>query len=673
MSGIGLLNEKSVHASSKEWYAQPEDQFEVAVDGFVIDIVRDDLLLEIQIGNLASIKSKLTSLARSHRIRLIYPVALGKNIMRTLQSLIRHTLLFSFLLLLGCTRADSSDSRTNIVLIMTDDQGYGDFGFTGNPVIQTPHLDSMARGGVQMTTFYVSPVCAPTRASLLTGRYNYRTRVVDTYVSRAMMDAEEVTIAEVLQSKDYSTGIFGKWHLGDNYPMRPQDQGFDEVLVHRGGGIGQPSDPVGAEGKYTDPILLHNGELIQTQGFCTDVYFDYALEWIEERHESGEPFFAYIPTNAPHDPFHDVPEDLLAEYRRMDLSDDQFPQYRGHPLPSRDDLDIRARTYAMITNIDDNIGRLFDSLETLDLIDNTIVVFLTDNGSSGRRYIGGFRGGKSSVYEGGIRTPLLLHWPPRLKAGFMSDRVTAHIDVMPTLLDMLNIEPPEAVQLDGRSFFDLATGESTEWPARSLVIQTHRGEVPVRYHHFMIRDDRWKLVHHSGFGREKFEGELNLELYDLLADPYEEFDVAAEFPEVVARLRDEYDRWFDDVSSTRPDNYGKMRIHVGTHHESPTVLTHQDWQQINRFSWGSAEAIGFWDIEVTADDSYDILVRFPKAVSGGLVTLSVDSVSQTGTAPSGSSQFLFEDVPLQTGPARLMATVDDGTLTAGAWQIEIQR
>jgi arylsulfatase/arylsulfatase A len=593
--------------------------------------------------------------------------------MRRIQLLIQSGLAFFPLLGLACTQPSSSDPRPNIILIMTDDQGYGDFGFTGNPVIRTPHLDAMAGRGVQMTTFYVSPVCAPTRASLLTGRYNYRTRVVDTYVSRAMMDPAEVTLAEVLRSEGYSTGIFGKWHLGDNYPMRPQEQGFEEVLVHRGGGIGQPSDPVGAERKYTDPILLHNGELVQTEGYCTDIYFDYALSWIEERQESGEPFFAYIPSNAPHSPFHDVPEDLLAQYQQVDLSDDRFPQARGHPLPSRDDLDVRARTYAMITNIDDNIGRLFERLAALGLTDNTLVLFLTDNGSSGRRYIGGFKGGKSSVYEGGVRTPLLLHWPARLTAGFTSDHVTAHIDVMPTLLDMLNIEPPEGVHLDGRSFFDLATGEPSEWPERNLVIQTHRGDVPVRYHHFMIRDDRWKLVHHSGFGRESFEGELKLELYDLLTDPYEEVDVAAEFPDVVTQLRDAYDRWFDDVSSTRPDNYGKMRIHVGTPHESPTVLTHQDWQQINRFSWGSAEAIGFWDIEVTADDRYDILVRFHESVTGGLVTLTVDSTSQTSTAPSGSREFVFEDVSLQAGPARLMATVDDGTITAGAWQLEIRR
>jgi arylsulfatase/arylsulfatase A len=189
----------------------------------------------------------------------------------------------------------------------------------------------------------------------------------------------------------------------------------------------------------------------------------------------------------------------------------------------------------------------------------------------------------------------------------------------------------------------------------------------------MIRNDGWKLVHHSGFGRQNFAGELSLELYDLHADPYEEFDVASEYPNVVERLRQEYDRWFDDVSDTRPDNYGKLRIHVGTPHESPTVLTHQDWQQTNELSWGNAEATGFWDIEVAAEDRYDILVRFHRTVSGGLVTLAVDSVTRTAMARHGTTEFLFEGVSLQAGPARLMATVDDGTLTSGAWQVEIQR
>jgi arylsulfatase/arylsulfatase A len=208
---------------------------------------------------------------------------------------------------------------------MTDDQGYGDLGATGNPIIETPNIDAMAGRSASMENFYVHPVCAPTRACLMTGRYNYRTRVVDTWVGRAMMEPEETTIAEILQQAGYATGIFGKWHLGDNYPMRPMDQGFGESLVHRGGGIGQPADPAGGEGKYTDPILLDNGKLKKFEGYCTDVYFDRAADWMSKCAAQKRNFFAYIPTNAPHGPFHDVPEDLLERYKKTDLSNNRFP------------------------------------------------------------------------------------------------------------------------------------------------------------------------------------------------------------------------------------------------------------------------------------------------------------------------------------------------------------
>ncbi|MCF7972304.1 MAG: sulfatase-like hydrolase/transferase, partial [Phycisphaerae bacterium] len=280
-------------------------------------------------------------------------------------------------------------TRPNVILIVTDDQGYGDFGFIGNPVIKTPHLDAMAKNSARMTHYYVSPVCAPTRACLMTGRYNYRTRVKDTYIGRAMMEPQEVTIAEMLKSSGYATGLFGKWHLGDNYPMRPQDQGFDEVLMLRGGGIGQPSDPPGGEGKYTDPILFHNGVETPQKGYCTDVYFDAALSWVESQVQQEKDFFVYLPTNAPHGPFHDVPRDWYDHYKGLNLSSDQFPQTNGHKLPTKWDTDILARIFAMISNIDDNIEKLISRLQALGQLDNTLILFMVDNGPNTRRYVAG--------------------------------------------------------------------------------------------------------------------------------------------------------------------------------------------------------------------------------------------------------------------------------------------
>ena len=355
----------------------------------------------------------------------------------------------------------------NIVLVMTDDQGYGDFGFAGNPVIETPHLDALAAQSAQVERFYVSPVCTPTRASLMTGRYNYRTRAIDTYIGRAMMEPEEVTVAEMLGDAGYATGIFGKWHLGDAYPLRAMDQGFEESLVHRGGGIGQPSDPPGGEGRYTDPVLFRNGVREDMTGYCTDIYFDAAFEFMERAAEDGRPFFAYVPTNAPHGPFHDVPQDWLDHYRQVDLR----PALPGPEEPGEPVLDRLARTFAMISNIDANVGRLMQRLDALGLAENTIVVFLTDNGPNGNRYTGPLRDRKGSVLEGGIRSPLLVRWPARLPAGGKAvDRIAAHIDVTPTLLDAAGVEPPAGLHLDGRSLLDLLAGDgdTAAWPDRTF-------------------------------------------------------------------------------------------------------------------------------------------------------------------------------------------------------------
>ncbi|UCE48039.1 MAG: arylsulfatase, partial [Phycisphaerales bacterium] len=405
--------------------------------------------------------------------------------------------------------------RPNVVLIMTDDQGYGDLGATGNPIIQTPNIDAMAARSGSMENFYVHPVCAPTRACLMTGRYNYRTRVVDTWLGRAMMEPQEVTIAEILRQAGYATGIFGKWHLGDNYPMRPMDQGFEESLVHRGGGIGQPADPQGGEGKYTDPILLDSGKLRQLKGYCTDVYFERAAKWISNCAAQNKSFFAYIPTNAPHGPFHDVPAEILDRYKKMDLSNKRFPQAKGHRLPEESDLDKRARIFAMISNIDDNVGRLFGKLDELGLTENTIVIFMVDNGPNGRRYVAGMKGSKTHVHEGGIRSPFFFHWPGVVAPGQSSDRIAAHIDVLPTILDACGVQKPAGLELDGRSLLPLLKGQQVNWPDRTIVIQSHRGDKPVLYHHFAARTQRWKLLNASGFGNETLKDGPKFELYDM--------------------------------------------------------------------------------------------------------------------------------------------------------------
>ncbi len=553
----------------------------------------------------------------------------------------------------------------NVILIMTDDQGYGDFGITGNPVISTPNLDSMAQRGVWMKTFYVSPVCSPTRASLMTGRYNYRTRVVDTFVGRSMMDPDEVTLAEVLRGAGYTTGIFGKWHLGDNYPLRAMDQGFDESFVLRGGGLAQPSDVHGNNKRYTNPMLVHNGVAELASGYCTDAFFNAAIEWIKNSRASGKPFFAYITPNAPHDPLHDVPEDLRMRYAERDMAQ-LMVQPSGQPRHGPDDA--LARIAAMITNIDNNVRWLLKALDAEGLSENTLVIYLNDNGPATMRYAGPFRGMKSEVREGGVRSPLWMLWPGKLKAGYTREEAVAHIDLMPTILEACGVPLPEGVKLDGRSFWRLATGESDEWPTRPLVIQTHRGDVPARRHHFMIRKDSWKLVHASGFGRENFTGEPKFELYNLANDLGETNNLASAQPDVVAHLLSAYDAWFDDVSRTRPDNYAPPRIHIGTPHENPVTLTRQDW----RGGTWAEDAIGWWLINAEAGQ-YEIKVRCTPKNTAGVVEVHVSEISAQQFIDAGAETCVIESIDLPQGDAEFHAVIRHGDTTRGVYQLEVRR
>ncbi|MBD3275622.1 MAG: sulfatase-like hydrolase/transferase, partial [Candidatus Marinimicrobia bacterium] len=510
-----------------------------------------------------------------------------------------------------------------------------------------------------------------TRACLMTGRYNYRTRAIDTYIGRAMMEPDEITIAEVLGKAGYATGLFGKWHLGDSYPMRPQDQGFDEVLMHRGGGIGQPSDPPGGEDKYTDPILFRNGEKVQMQGYCTDIYFDEALDWMESVNQRDQNFFTYIATNAPHGPFHDVPEDLYQMYKEMDLSADEFPQEEGHEIENQIDSDRLARIYAMITNIDTNFGKLLDALDERGLSENTIVIFMIDNGPNGRRYVAGMRGAKSNVYEGGIRSPFYVRWPGRLQAGHSNDRIAAHIDIMPTLADACGAAIPQDRTIDGMSILPLLEGTADDWPDRQIVIQAHRGNKPVQFHNFALVTQKWKLLHASGFGNENFQGEPAFELYDLENDPLEMENVAAEHPEVLERLQQDYLEWFKDVSNTRPDNYAPPRIYIGTPHENPTVLTRQDWRHEKGQPWGR-DSIGHWLLHAPEAGTYNITLRLQEERPAGEVTVQIGEQTISSQFESGQKRITLEKVEIPQGDLALRATLQLPEDTVGPWQVVVE-
>lgn len=555
----------------------------------------------------------------------------------------------------------------NVILIMTDDQGYGDFGATGNKLIRTPHIDAMAERSAMMTTFYVSPVCSPTRASLMTGRYNFRTRCINTWLGNSMVDPEEVTIAEVLSEAGYATGIFGKWHLGDAYPMRAIDQGFDEALVHRGGGLAQPADHPDNNRRYTDAILYRNGKPEQTKGYCTDVYFDNAMDFVSRKSDSQQPFFTYIATNAPHSPFHDVPETLRREYEDVPLEDLFTRRVFRKRIPR--EKDTLGRIAAMITNVDDNIGRLFAFLEEENLIDNTLVIFLTDNGPNTARYNGPFRGKKTDVYEGGVRTPLWLHWPSKFKPGMKRDTLTAHIDLMPTILDVCDVPLPEAVNLDGRSFLPILEDAKAPWPERTITLQWHRGTQPQRYHQFMTRDNRWKLVHSSDFTLHRFEGAPDFELYDLKKDPIETKNLASRKPEIVARLKASYDAWFDDVSSTRPDNFAPPLIQAGTPYENPTVLTRQDW--ISK-GW-DPNVNGHWNVDFRNTSKYDVLLHLYENDKVESVELHIGENSYSMSVPRDARSITIESIEVSEAVHKVFAEVRQGESVTSPFQIEILR
>lgn len=596
----------------------------------------------------------------------------------------RHFQLLCLVTLLALTAAANDSaraadaSRPNVILIMTDDQGCGDFGFMGNTVVKTPNLDAMAARSAQMTQFYVSPVCTPTRACLMTGRYNYRTRAIDTYIGRAMMDPAEVTIAEILRPAGYVTGQFGKWHLGDSYPMRPSDQGFDEVLCHRGGGIGQPSDPIGGEGKYTDPILFHNNEEVAMEGYCTDLYFDAAFNFMQQAVDNDENFFAYIATNAPHGPFHDVPEDLRKMYMDMDLRAGMAPGTSEKAYEKA--KDTTARIYAMETNIDQNIGRLFEKLKELGAYENTLVLFLVDNGPNGHRYVGPLRGSKGQVVDGGIRSPLLAHWPAQLVAGQQSDRVAAHVDLLPTILGACQVEKPDDLAIDGRNILPLLVGEETAWPDRTVFLQWHRGNEATPYKNFGARSQKWKLVHEQGKwpeGLPEPPGGLHFELYDAVNDPGETKNVADEHPDVVAKMKQDYDDWFASVSSTRPDNYAPPRIYVGSPYEATTVLTRQDWRRLSDDQGWDRNSLGKWLVYVANRGEYTIKAVFDPGKQAETLTLRIGppgnfkQVTTQIAAGQGSAEFQNLEIP--SGDATIEAELSHDNQIRGVHQVFITK
>jgi arylsulfatase A-like enzyme len=576
------------------------------------------------------------------------------------------------LLALGFASRLHAADRPNVLLVLTDDQGFGDLGAHGNPVIHTPNLDKFTKQSAWLKNFTVCPVCSPTRSSLLTGLYNFRTGVVDTYLGRSLMRPDVPTLAEQLAAAGYRTGLFGKWHLGDNYPLRPEDRGFQQTLWHRGGGLAQPSDPPGQNPKtaYFDPILTRNGREGKTKGYCTDIFTDAAIQFLTA--EPGKPFFAYVAYNAPHAPYQ-VPDEFAAHYRQLDLTAAGFPKV-GRPWAAKTlDTGAIARAYGMIENLDGNFARLLKALDDAKLADSTVVIFLTDNGPGGVRFNAGLRDRKGTVYEGGIRVPCYARWPGHIKPGHVVDVPTAHIDWAPTLLAMCGVAAKGAAA-DGRDLSRLLTGGPGNWPGRTLFVQWHRGDAPEKYRAFAARGPRYKLVQAAGVQPGK-EWSPKFELFDIEADPFETKDLAAEKPDVVADLKKQYEDWFADVTKK---GFDPPRIVLGSEKENPVRLSRQDWRG-PKAGW-AAESEGHWEVAVERAGRYEITslsrAEFKSTqvnVSYGLRGVNGGAVAVAQRDPGAEVWRVTQTVELQKGDARLSAWVEpDAGKRRGVDYVEVK-
>ena len=492
----------------------------------------------------------------------------------------------------------------NVIIIMTDDQGFGDLGINQNPNIITPNIDKFANKSIQFNNFFVSPVCAPTRSSLMTGRYSLRTGVRDTYNGGAIMSNNETTIAEILREANYATGIFGKWHLGDNYPFRPSEQGFDESLIHLAGGIGQVGDFTNyfkGDTSYFDPILWKNNKQNQYEGYCSDIFAENAIEFIEKNKNNS--FFCYLSFNAPHTPLQ-VPEKYYNMYKDLDPElgfNDDLSDFR---MNEKDKEDAR-KIYGMVTNIDDNIGKVINKLKELKIEEETIIIFMTDNGPQQIRYNSSMKGRKGTVYNGGIRVPFYIQYSEKFKESKVINKMSAHIDVLPTILELCNLNVPNDRKIDGQSLVPFINSKSTN--DRFLFSYWTR-RFPEKYINMSIQNDNYKLV-----GNNDFDSKIEeFELYDLVEDPNENNNIISQNIETARSFKKEMDNSIDDLLKSK--NIKKPpRIIIGSEFENPTILNRNDASG-ERGVWAQNDIYTFWKVNFKKG-IYDFKFKFKDSIA----------------------------------------------------------
>ncbi|MGF1585583.1 MAG: arylsulfatase [Bacteroidales bacterium] len=567
-----------------------------------------------------------------------------------------------FALLGLATSAQEDTQKPNVIIILTDDQGYGDIASHGHPHVITPNMDRLRDLSVRLENFHVDPTCAPSRASLMTGRYSARAGVWHTVNGRNLLREDETTLAEVFHEAGYRTGIFGKWHLGDSYPYAARFRGFDEAIVHGAGGVGQTPDFWGND--YFEDHYNHNGDWRRFQGYCTDVWFSEALRFIGESKE--QPFFLYLPTNAAHQTRPHVPERYQDIYKDINTSD-------------------RLKIFwGMITNIDDNLGVMMDRLENWRLLDNTILIFIGDNGTCmgpniwpeneradwSDLYNNGMRGSKGSHYDGGHRVFGYVYFPSAgIEGGREINQITAHIDLMPTLMELCDIPKPANVKFDGTSLVPLLTGTYKEWPDRTLFVHNQRVVDPIKWKETSVMTDRWRLIDKT-------------QLYDIKRDPGQQNNIIENHPDVAEKLSLEYDLWWDDIGRRFHEI---TPLYIGAEQQNPVQLNAHDWIMDELPPWNQPHIMerpksnGPWRVRVADAGRYTFTLMERPEVAGFPLSATTarlyieNMVDETKPVMIGATAVKFE-VELVAGDTEIKTwLIDDDGTSRGAYFVEVKR
>lgn len=516
-------------------------------------------------------------------------------------------------LVLGRLKTVAAAERPNIVFVMTDDQGYWDTGATGNPHIETPNMDRLASEGACLNRYYAAPVCAPTRAGVMTGRYYLRTGLYNTRFGGDSMGLNEITVAELLAQAGYRTGLFGKWHLGKYPDYQPQNRGFNEFFGHYHGHIERYQFP---------DQVYHNGQPVEARGYVSDVFTDATIDFIEySAQRTDKPFFCALMYNAPHSPFL-----MDTSHYNQSQGDATIKKYLDKGLPMRE-----ARLYALIDRVDQNLGRLLAKIEQSGIAENTLVVFTSDNGGVSKFWKGGMNGNKASVYEGGVRAPCFVRWPSMIKAGHQVDSQTSHVDWLPTFCELAGVQPPQDRLIDGISLVNALQGRGRPTHHR-YVYHTWDRYTPNPDSRWSISDDRWKLLCQVGTGRKATPA--NWRLFDLQSDAGETKNIAEQHPEHVKRLRRAFTDWFDSV--TAGQRYTPIAIPVKgqavaiqpswatwTGEHIAYTFDGYDWDTID--SWKQPGENATWLLDVATPGDYDVRLTYGcrPLDAGGTIVLSV--------------------------------------------------